>query len=407
MLKPSETTRGRAWLKNFLPEDKAPALQLLDSLHLVSLSDIRARMQVRLRGLIREGRIQTPALVVSALSLEDLRVGKGHHTSQIAFDTFKLDDPIDATPGSEGFVGNMIRDLVKSGPIQAGSLLPPSTTLDDLRAIRCRSIVILTDYAGSGTQLKNFAMTLTRHPTIRSWRSYGLVRLHALSYAASPQALDVLKRSGSPLDEVWTVESAPSFINTPWTADQRAAIEEVCVRYAERKHRKRALGFKGSAGLFTTDASVPNNLPRILWQAQNRWTPFFERRTVPPELFIELGNYAPVSTSQDVASRIGQPRLASTLDAKYLRRTSDNMLLTLALLLDRSRTDAELAGELEKPLHEVEALMHGLRELGLVDGRRTVTLTGRRELMGGKRRPRRVSAKVQGRGDSYYPGSMR
>lgn len=407
MIRPSDTTRGRAWLTNFLPEDEAPARQLLDSLHFVSLSEVRAVMQVRLRNLMKEGRIQTPALLVSALSREDLRVDKGRHTSQVAFDTFKLDDPINATPGSEGFVGNLIRDFVKSDPIQAGSLLPPSATLDDLRASCCRSIVILTDYAGSGTQLKNFAMTLTRHPTIRSWRSYGLVRLHALSYAASPQALDVLQPARSALNEVWTVESAPSFLNAPWTPGQRAAIEDICVRYAGRKNRNRALGFKGSAGLFATDASVPNNLPRILWQAQTGWSPFFEWRTVPPDLFIDLGSYAPVSNSQDAASRIGQSRLSKNLDSKYLRSTSDDMLLTLALLLDRSHTDVELANKLGKPLASAETLMQGLLTLGFVDGQRAVTPAGRRELMGGKRRPRRVSVKVQGRGDAYYPESMR
>lgn len=180
-VRPSETRRGQAWLTNFSPEDEGAARQLLDSLRFVSLSDVRAGLQVRLRSLIAQGKIQVPALLVSALSIEDLRLDEGQTAPSVAFESFQLDDPINVVPGSEGFVGNLIRDLVSPALGGTDALLAPSTKLNELRDKRCRSIVVITDYAGSGTQLRNYAMTLVRHPTLRSWRSYGLLRIHALS----------------------------------------------------------------------------------------------------------------------------------------------------------------------------------------------------------------------------------
>jgi DNA-binding transcriptional ArsR family regulator len=250
-------------------------------------------------------------------------------------------------------------------------------------------------------------MTLVRHPTLRSWRSYGLLEIHALSYAGSSQALATLQRDGGPFDGVWSVETAPSFQDASWTADQRGAIEEICIRYVRKKDRKRALGFKGSAGLFATDASVPNNLPLILRQAHSEWHPFFERRTVPPDLFTELGSYAPDAVFKDVATRIGQLRLSSNLGAKYMRSATDEMLLMLALLLDRSRSSSELARELGKPLATVDVLLRALQTLGLIDAQREVTSAGKKELTTGKRAPRHVATGIEGSDAPYYPGSMR
>lgn len=308
VVRPSETRRGRAWLANFSSGDIDPARQLLDSLRFVSLSDVRAELQIRLLSLIEQRKIELPALLISALSVEDINLREDPKVPPVAFKNFQPDDPINVIPGSEGFVGNLIRDLVSPGSVGADKLLAPSTTLNELRDKRCRSIVVITDYTGSGTQLRNYGMILVRHPTLRSWRSYGLLRIHALSYAGSSQALAMIQRGKGPFDRVWTVEIAPSFQDAPWTADQRKAIETICARYVPRKNRTRALGFRDSAGLFATDASVPNNIPLILRQVRPNWDPFFEGRTVPPDLFKELRTYAPDENLKDVATRIGQPR---------------------------------------------------------------------------------------------------
>ncbi len=169
--KPSETTRGRAWLANFLVEDQPIAELLLDSLEFVRTSTIRPALRVRLEELAESGEIEQPAVLATALSIEDLKVRTRRPVAYSeGFETLAV--LMDATPGSEGFVGNLIRDLLRSG----NGWLSPSTELGELRAQRCRSIVLVTDWVGSGTQLRDYALTLTRNRTIRSWRSGKLLR---------------------------------------------------------------------------------------------------------------------------------------------------------------------------------------------------------------------------------------
>ena len=206
----------------------------------------------------------------------------------------------------------MIRDLLRAPPnVAKRSWLPPTATLDSLRQQGCRSIVIVTDYSGSGTQLWNYAKTLVRHPTIRSWRSGGLLRIHAVAFAASPAAFNMLQRPRAPFDNLWAVEAAPTFWDQPWTTNMRISIEQLCYRYTNRAHRREALGYKLSRGLFAAESGAPNNLPFILRRSGGTWRPFFDGRTVSPELVSELGDYAPEFDTERLIASTGQVRLAA------------------------------------------------------------------------------------------------
>jgi len=217
---------------------------------------MRQKLQMLLQTLIKDRHINSPAMVLAALSIEDLPKLKPF-AKHIVFKTFSPGSPINALPGSEGFVSNLIRDLLRS-PAKAGySLLPPTVTLAELREAQCRSIVLVTDYSGSGDQLWNHAMTLVRHPTIRSWRSGGLLRIHAVTYAATPAALGLAYEPKAPLDNLWAVSSVPTFDDRPWTPEMRRAIILLCQRYTSSKHKKEALGYRSSACLFATEAGAP------------------------------------------------------------------------------------------------------------------------------------------------------
>src|SRR4051812_2586720 len=72
----SDTPSGRAWLDNFASVDQPPASLLLESLRFVSLSRLSRGLKDRLEGLMAEGAIQAPALVIPERDLEDLGVEK-------------------------------------------------------------------------------------------------------------------------------------------------------------------------------------------------------------------------------------------------------------------------------------------------------------------------------------------
>lgn len=399
-IKPSETTRGRAWLANFLVEDLPVAELLLDSLEFVRSSTIRPALRTRLEQLAVSREIEKPAVLAAALSMEDLKVGPDRPVAYTeGFQTLGL--PIDATPGSEGFVGNLIRDLLRTGD----GWLPPSTALKELRTHRCRSIVLLTDWAGSGTQLRNYADALTRHPTIRSWRSGGFVRIHGVAYAATQAARAYVEEKGSSVDRLWTVRVAPSFADRPWSIVDRARVEELCVRYG--RDRRYALGFRGSRSLFATDTTAPNNLPALLRRQSRGWRSFFEGPTVPPDLVAQLGDYSGDVSFAEVVSGAGQPRLAAVGPAKHTRAQSGRLLEVLALLAHRPHSSAELAGTMMLDISGVDCLVAALRALGLIDDQRRVTLPGRAELHAAKQAVRQVRATLPGSSESYYPATQR
>jgi hypothetical protein len=398
--KPSETARGQGWLANFLVEDRPVAELLLDSLEFVRTSTMRPALRKRLEHLAESGEIEQPAVLAAAMSIEDLKLGTDRPVAYTdGFETLAV--PIDATPGSEGFVGNLIRDLLRTGD----GWLPPSAALGELRTKRCRSIVVVTDWAGSGTQLSRYALTLTRHPTLRSWRSGELLRVHGVAYAATQTALAHVEEEGSAVDRLWMVRVAPSFADRPWSPADGARVEDLCKRYG--RGRSDALGFLGSRSLFATDTTAPNNLPAVLRLQGSGWRPFFDGRTVPPDLVAELGDYCGDVTFAEIVSRAGQTRLATVGPAKHSRRQSGRLLEVLAMLGRRPRSSIELAATLMLDIVGVDGLVDALRVLGLIDEHHRVTPAGRAELHAGKQAVRHVTAKLVGSSEPYYPHTMR
>ena len=402
-VKPSSTSRGHAWLSNFPPEDQPTALTLLDALKFVQLSTIFRTLRIFLQDLVISQEIFEPALLLPALSLEDLPRAESH----VAYDTYNPGDPISATPGSEGLIGNMIRDLIRGRPAAAKPpWLSPDTSIDSLRLQRCRSIVIVTDYSGSGVQLWNYAKTLVRNPTIRSWRSGGFLRIYAVAFAASPRAFDMYQRPHAPIDKLWTVEAAPTFWDQPWTKSERVAIEVLCRRYALRRYQRQALGFRSSRGLFATESGAPNNLPFILRQRGGNWHPFFEGRAVPPELAGELGDYTPEFDADRFIASTGQIRIANMPKSRNTRHVSTELLQVLGLLARRPRPAADISATTGLALHYVDALLATLTSLGLIEEDDQLTARGTAELAAGKRAAREVALQLSPSGDPYYPSSM-
>jgi hypothetical protein len=374
---------------------------LIDAVKLTRLATVRVALGARVAELAEAGEICRPAMLVAAQSIEDLRLRSNGGQPPVAFEDFGPGADISATPGSEGFIGNLIRDAVRSG-----RWLSPTATLDDLRSSRCRSIVLLTDFAGSGTQLWQYATTLVRHPTIRSWRSGGFLKIHALAFVSTSAASQRLGGKGSPIDDFWTIEAAPTFDDRPWTTSQRLAVEDLCLRYA-RGRRRDALGYRESRGLFATDTYAPNNLPFVLRKVASGWQPFFTGREVPPDIPAELGDYSPGVDAAGLVAATRQQRLALSASARTTRVAITDLLHVLALLQRRNQSSVQLAAATGRRVDWIERLLLSLERLGMIDSDNRLTDAGREEIAAAKRAPRRVKAGMLVRNEPYYPATMR
>lgn len=413
--RPSETSWAQAWLENFAGEqERAAAALLVDSLHIVDTSTMTMGLRTTLSDLA--DRLNGPTMLLPVLSQDELGAS-GSATSSpgrrrhVAWRTFAPGGPIPSTPGSEGLLGTVLRDLVGEDPTRPQPpWLHPATDLDTLRDARCRELVLVADYSGSGSQIITFAKSLVRNERIRSWRSFKWTRLVVVAYAMSLDAHRAIERSGLfALGDVHVVTPAASLADAQWSDSERAAVERLCLGYGDG--RSDALGFGGSGGLFLTHDFVPNNLPWILRRQRGGWRPFFvgpKGRTLPPDLAAELGSYiAPDRDLAALAEGTKQARLAKALESGRIRSPADRLVVVLALLASRTLDVAALSHQLARGESEIEAMLAWLRAAGFVDGDMKVTRDGRAELAHARRLDRVVTAGLSGTDAPYYPSALR
>lgn len=358
-----------------------------------------------LHALQEAGTIGTPAVLIPALSIEDLpRLAPGDR--HVAYRTFAPGDPIPALAGSEAFVGNLLRDLAGARPRSGGqeAWLPPTTKLEEARRRRIRSIVFVADYAGTGNQLVRFAEMFPRNATLRSWRSFGLLRMHAVAYAASLAAMRALELSPA-VDKSHAEITAPSFATAQWSPDERGRIEELCRKYAMSK--RGALGYRSGMGLFVTDVSVPNNIPAILWQEGGGWRPFFSGRRVYPEFALELSGYVPPRDLGLLVGSVGQRRLAARLASPARPTRHADLLAVLALVEAGTASAYDIAGRMQTTIEHAGALLGACSRLGFVGPDGLVSPAGLVELRFAKRARRAVRQQFTGSAEPYYPRHLR
>jgi hypothetical protein len=406
-MKPSETSVGAAWLENFRAYDQPAATMLIDSLRFVDVGTMQSGLKARIERLAEMGTIQPPALVVPERSLKSLPLER-KTANPVAFQDFEPGAGLSILPGSEAFAASIIRDLLSEDRSTGQRRwIASDAGLLELRQQRCRSVVVIADYIGSGQQVLRLIEAIARNPTIRSWRSYHLLRSFVVAFAIADDAFTRLEASRV-VDAVWSAEAAPTFWTAPWTDCVRGAIVDLCRRECFPKYRSRALGYKGSCGLFASQRGAPNNLPALFIQQQAGWQPLFPGRVVPTSFAEELAEgYQQTETLADLAERVGQLRVGRNERITSMPRTSKELLGALLALSPGPKATPHLAAELGLGMPRTEMLVDSLRRLGLIDEDASITAAGRREIQGQRRGLRRTTAKLVGSDDPYYPASLR
>jgi len=417
--RPSATTRGGAWLTNFDESERPAAELLLDGLQVGSPTAVYHGLKSAITALTPLLQNNTGVLV-PALSIEDIRKSdratsddeaafRSGLTHWVAYENFDPAQRISSTPGSEAAIGNLIRELTRDRPgREPGPWLHPGTDIDTLHSRRCRLIVAITDYIGSGRQIRQFAATFPRNARLRSWRSFGWIKILVVAYAASAAGRAAAEADPS-IDKVIVHRPAASFQDAGWTEHENEQITQLCRKYSIPKNRFDTLGFDGSGGLYFTHTAVPNNLPFILRRPSTPfWKGFLEGRAVPSDLVAELGEYeAPTKNMADVARAANQIRLGRALDSGRLRTPTDEAAATLALIASGPHTPETLSLALALPDQEAAAIVQFLLRVGLITEDLTLTIRGYNELRHARRLDRITTAHVLGNPGPYYPQSLR
>ncbi|WP_426593821.1 phosphoribosyltransferase-like protein [Cellulomonas sp. McL0617] len=398
-----------SWLSNFPDQDRDTARLLLDSVRIASSDEIRSGIQ----SLLGEQRFRLPAVLIPVRSMEDLQLkapseGGRPRDSAVAYEDFLPGSPLAVTPGSEGFIGTLIRDLTGSSVSRRGrGWLHPLASLDELEQFRCRTLIFVSDYAGSGDQMTRYIASFLRNPRIRSWRSFGWIRVAAVTFAQSRSAGVALSALAH---DVHSCEPARSISTAGWDWATQTRVEALCRKYAGSKQVRQALGYGASGGLFVSSvSSIPNNLPWILRRRGANWKAFFEGRSFPPDLLEQVGSYQPPAELPAVVQAVGQIRLANSLQSGRHGEATVTVLTILALLYDRAgQSQVDLAHTTGLTFQKVDEVLTFLRRGNLVDDEHRVTTRGVEELRASRRLRRGVPDSLPVEPVTpYYPRQLR
>ncbi|MGJ5898360.1 phosphoribosyltransferase-like protein [Streptomyces niveiscabiei] len=408
MDRPSDTTQGSAWLENFPPEEKSLAKLLLDSLQICFDSTLRAKLASLLEDVT--GGLVTPIAVVPVREIDSsapLNLGEGGiGLGEAVFPP--LDQPFQPLAGSEGLVGNVIRESLGAYPDKTRLSYPNS--LDDMRNIRTRSILLVEDYCGTGDRVQGYVDHWMSNKTIRSWHSYGFIRFHVASYAISSRALKKLNRNPK-IESVHYSTMAADFSSARWTLEEGNGIREICRKYS--KMPKMTLGFKESEALFVMQHTVPNNTPCILWQNRGKgvkdWVPLFTDRRMSPNMQETWSDYV---LEQSLAQRELDLRQLASRGELAATASGDAALVVIEMLQAAEqgiRAEVRLArhlGMTESRAAELKALCI---QMGLLDIAGRLTDAGRSGLKEARPEPLEPaeSSRLKGSALPYYPDSLR
>ncbi len=105
-------------------------------------------------------------------------------------------------------MAQLIHEIQRSTDF-APKLVGFPVSLDLMKVTRSRTLICVTDYIGSGRQALRYIDAWHRHPTIRSWRSYGYLKIAIFAFAATTAGLRAVRASPH-VDIVEVTEVVPA-----------------------------------------------------------------------------------------------------------------------------------------------------------------------------------------------------
>lgn len=369
--------RVAAWLSNFTVPEQDTAALLVNSLKLVSATDLRRELGALVKGLIETLPSPVAAIPSREVPEEESAHGEGRDGDYALFEP--------SLPGSEAVIASIITGIRRSH--SASELMVDHFDLPTLRDRKVRSILLVDDFSGSGKRLLDFDKALRRHPTIRSWASSRHIRFHVALYSATASAAALLcRRFGA--GQVHIVRPCPTFATQAWSPEQLADVEAFCVAYTPRTRKNMALGFRQTRALIAFEQTAPNNLPYVLWRVDDEWKSLFEGKSVPGDL-LQLFAMAPAPPREPMAGSKGARRLGAVIN----------------LLGHRVRKVDVIAETLDLSLAEVVSLLKLVQNLGLASPKLRLTDRGLVELS--RWRADHAIHELPNNTAPYYPRQLR
>jgi hypothetical protein len=403
-LRPSTKT---AWLSQFLTTDQPLARRLAESVRFISDTELKAGLNQKLVELLSETDASTAVFVEreqkhpggKTQRLYKQRSAPPKTAYGIATRPVVPKFDYDPKVGSEGIIAQFLSQFCKEHP---KTLFHP--TVKKCIERKVRRFVLVTDMVGSGDRTTDWLESAWRTATLRSWHSYRLLRFEIVAFTATQLGEQVVaSHPSSP--KVRCYLSCPT-IDSEFQAKEAQQIRDLCLRYDPiGPNPQESLGYRGTASVIAFAHSVPNNVPRLLFESKNGWRPLFRERATRNR-FEETDGQPELDARK--LERLRQRRLAAALRRQVMRDNTRRMVLFLAASARAPRTAGALSRKTGFSIEEVTRMLYLSIRSGWTDARGRLTDGGHRELEHARKAGKvRQPPRLPGSDALYYPQSLR
>ena len=229
--------------------------------------------------------------------------------------------------GSEDLVYSLVANLARANP----QTLFDHSSLTELRDKKVHDYLLIDDSIGSGDRVSGFINAMLSHPTFLSWWSFGLIKIHVVSFArpreAEAKIIAKIKgtdhgkrkyRKSSKVDFTSEMVYETDRLEGRWGENYEQVIQ-LC-RSQTKIPKNRRLGYDEVMANLVFYHSVPNNIPGTLWFTNANWQGLMPGRAVPGWL-LALIDQPPLVASEGASSISGEVVRLLTLVKKGVRST--------------------------------------------------------------------------------------
>lgn len=384
-----EAKEAKKWLNQFSLENRATAQLLLDSIIIISNTELIENLTKTLEEFsnnMAKGKI---ALFVVREVEENMYFSENSSPNRI--------NGLSGV-GSEGLFAHLIRDISRKNP---NFLDHPSIT--QMRKEKCRHIFCIDDIIGSGKRSRNFCNWLYDDKTIKSWCSLGYIDINVCAYAVTlmgKSKIEELKFVKTVLF-VQAIGSGRSF----WTSEQRDNIIYLCKEYGKLTSKKKMpLGFEDSFTLIIFPHKCPNTNPAILWASKPKsWNALFPIR---PEFDFSKIFRVNLKDKSFLFKLLG---INSFVDSLIYPSLHDNLKIMVAILskLNKKKYKPEVISEMfNLPLIEVNMIIDTLKSYRWIDDSFKLTKHGKKILHLAQKK-KFIKDVLEEKQNFYYPITLR
>lgn len=412
------TKRGKDWLNQFEPLDQEIASSLANNLTLVSHNEFERNLVYRMAEVaktipgpiaffaMREMVPRKPVLKGKKIQTEVYISTPYYQQAQVADDGVSV-IPLGNTAdiGSEGRVASIIRQFCKRDI----KWYLNNPTLECLRSTKCKAIVCVDDFIGSGNRGLEFLDAFWMEKSIVSWHSYRLIDFHVIAYSGVETGIDHLRtHKSSPAVHIH--RDAPTFNSLPWSNEKKEEIFSLCEKYGKKANKKRKhmwWGYKKTMCALVFEHGCPNNVPAILVEEGNEWIGLFPDRTIADTTLSVFPSEIPQQANIKSLDDIGQKQLARS--PKLIRRGEIGkvILVILALISKGKRKRSTLCFATGLSNYDCDKYLSKCIEWKFVSPQKRITPTGLAELKAAKRIGKVKSEKLDKGSDYYFPQQLR